>query len=482
MLLSNCVQVILSDGNHSLSGMCVPQLNTKINTGEISMFSIIKVSQFLVNTLPSGQKMIVVLKCDHVQNFGSIIGNPSDICGSIRVYVRTPTEKTLTLLVEPTLTIADFKTKIQHEEGHPTDRQSLIFKGEELKDDHTLSNYNIWKDSTIQLQLRLMIRVKDEGGEETLITMTRKIRMAKMFSAYASRKKVEVSNLRFTSLRDKNKAIHADDTLESLGYNDNDDDINLLVIHTIMIHVKDERGEETIFKMNPYDKIAKVFSAYASRIEVGVRSLQFFSVRDKDKAIHADDTPQSLVYDDNENDRIDLLVIVHSIMIHVKDEGGEEIHIKMARTSKMAKAFSAYASRKEVDVRSLQFFSVRDEPIGADDTPESLGYNDNENHIKLLVFHLIRIRVKDERGKELVLKMARTGKMEKMFSAYASRKEVDVNSLQFFSVRDKAIDADDTPESLGYNDNDADIKLLVRRRRDTDTNSPTNAGHEHDNR
>jgi NAD(P)H-flavin reductase len=158
--------------------------------------------------------------------------------------------------------------------------------------------------------------------------------------------------------------------------------------------------------MNPYDKIAKMFSAYASRIEVDVRSLQFFSVRDKDKAIHADDTPQSLVYDDNENDRIDLLVIVHAIMIHVKDEGGEEIHIKMARTSKMAKAFSAYASRKEVDVRSLQFFSVRDEPIGADDTPESLGCDDNDD----------------------------------------------------------------------------DIKLLVRRRSDTDTNSPTNAGHEHDNR
>jgi hypothetical protein len=43
------------------------------------MFSIIKVGQFLMNTLPSGQKMIVLLKCDHVQNFGSRIGNPSDI-------------------------------------------------------------------------------------------------------------------------------------------------------------------------------------------------------------------------------------------------------------------------------------------------------------------------------------------------------------------------------------------------------------------
>ncbi|KAL7451397.1 hypothetical protein ACHAWC_003228 [Mediolabrus comicus] len=145
----------------------------------------------------------------------------------------------------------------------------------------------------------------------------------------------------------------------------------------------------------------------------------------------------------------------------------------------METLFRAYASEKKVDASRLRFFSLRNEPIQADDTPESLGYDDNVNdHIDLLVIvHSIMIHVKDEGGEEIHIKMARTSKMAKAFSAYASRKEVDVRSLQFFSVRDKdkAIDADDTPESLGYNDSDADIKLLVRRRRDTDTNSPTTA-------
>lgn len=71
--------MVLSDGNHFLSGMCATQLNDKVNTGELSQFSIIKVSEFLVNTMPSGQKIIILLKCDQVQNPGSRLGNPSDV-------------------------------------------------------------------------------------------------------------------------------------------------------------------------------------------------------------------------------------------------------------------------------------------------------------------------------------------------------------------------------------------------------------------
>jgi len=59
--------------------MCATQLNDKVNTGELSQFSIIKVSEFLVNTMPSGQKIIILLKCDQVQNPGSRLGNPSDV-------------------------------------------------------------------------------------------------------------------------------------------------------------------------------------------------------------------------------------------------------------------------------------------------------------------------------------------------------------------------------------------------------------------
>ena len=59
--------------------MCATQLNSKVNSGEIAQFSIIKISEFLVNTMPSGQKIVILLKTEQVQNPGSRLGNPVDI-------------------------------------------------------------------------------------------------------------------------------------------------------------------------------------------------------------------------------------------------------------------------------------------------------------------------------------------------------------------------------------------------------------------
>eukprot|EP01031_Cornospumella_fuschlensis_P047734 gene47734-58482_t len=155
----------------------------------------------------------------------------------------------------------------------------------------------------------------------------------------------------------------------------------------ITLKVRDQAGEEMVFRVKKNTPMKKIFEAYAQRLGLNVSALKFAV---DGEAVKDDHTPKMLELSDD--DQIDVFIRQTggsgagedvkpdgeaAITIHVKQANGESVAFKVKRSTKMQKICEAFANKMGIAVNMIRFL-YDGTRLNMDDTPKFLEMEDGD--------------------------------------------------------------------------------------------------------
>ena len=306
----------------------------------------------------------------------------------LEIFVQVMNQDIITLEVDSSDTIGNLKEKIKDKKGFPAEEQLLFFQSKtQLKDDRTVSDYNIQNKSTVKLSLqiyRLEVTILTEGRRPVTLEVNATDSILEL--------KREIQDVTGVPLKKQCLSfagIELENERTIFAYNiQNKSSINLVVKIKVYL-VTPLSQEKMTLVLKPKDNIGSIKDKIYAQTKIPSHR-QVLKFNDEE----LDDVHTLKYYNIESKSK---LFLYEAIKIFVEMLNGTVVTLKLCKSNTIEDVKVRLNLREDIPW-DMQRLSFRGKPLRDSDSLSDLNIQ-NESILRYLV--MIRIHVKMPNGYEI---------------------------------------------------------------------------------